>query len=478
MRVKVVGHEVRPAVGGVLHPTRLISSLTGAAALFSLFLWTGVMATAGQSAFAQDGANPANPPAANPQPVRQIGVPPLNVLVQNSGDTEIDQMQPIKSGFTLSVQVSSAAGPEPDLTGNFVVDATGSIPVKLAGPVVVRGLTPTQAGQKIETALKPYVKDPKVVVAIVGVPKPVILITGHINQNGSVPINDNTTLAEVLTVFGTPDTADLARVRVARLGPNGKRVYTEYNFLKWLNPPQGQTPDETQNPVLSDRDMVYVPSRSVGVVTGPGQVEVTGAVVSKGLINLRAGVPTTLREAIAQSGGPAATADRRRVVVRRTGVEKDMLYDFDRVEAGDAASNIALQPGDVVYLETLNVNKFVNLNGGFIRPGKLPFNQQMTLTQAIAEAGGVATGAKVKEGRIYRHLVNGDPTKTQIIAFNYLDIRKGKQVDMTIEPGDTIEVPIGVAPAPPLDSLQLTQSLLSIALIVDRIFSGGRTGGF
>ena len=130
----------------------------------------------------------------------------------------------------------------------------------------------------------------------------------------------------------------------------------------------------------------------------------------------------------------------------------------------------------MVYVQTLDVDKFVNLNGAFVRPGKLPYTKPITLTQAVAEASGMAPTAKEKEGRIFRHIGGADPTKTQIIAFNYSDIRKNKQPDILLEPGDTVEVPIGFGPRPPLTPLEITQSLLSIALIVDRLFNPNGLG--
>src|SRR2546423_10336922 len=130
-------------------------------------LWAALAIGAASHVLAQE-ANPQNP---------QV---PLGPLTLGGGETNIDPNQPIRVGCTLSVRVESAAGNEPDLTGTYKVDPTGSILMKLAGPIPVKGLTPLQAADKISIALKPYIKDPKVAVAIVDVPKPVVLITGAV----------------------------------------------------------------------------------------------------------------------------------------------------------------------------------------------------------------------------------------------------------------------------------------------------------
>ena len=385
------------------------------------------------------------------------------------GDSNFDPNQPIKGNFQLSVNVSSAAGPEQDLSGVFQVDPTGSVQMKLVGSVQLKGLTATQSADKIAGMLKPYIKDPKVTVSILSVPKAVVFFSGAVLRAGATAINDNTSLAELLTVVGFSDNADLSKVRIIHRNELGARSSTNLNFIRWLKPDPGQEPDEAMNPVLTDKDFVFVPLKTL---PGLGNVIVEGDVLKPGVMPLRLGVPTTLREVISMSGGVSPTADRRQVSVRRLGMEREFIVDYDKLEAGDPVNNITVAPDDIVYIQKLAIDKFVNLNGAFMKSGKLPYQQPITLTQAIAEGGGLSPLAKEKEGRIYRHAYGADPTRTQIIAFDYNKMRKNKQPDIMLEPGDTIEVPIGVGPRPALDPFQITSSLLSIALLVDRLFSG------
>ncbi|MCC6730433.1 MAG: SLBB domain-containing protein [Chthonomonadales bacterium] len=387
------------------------------------------------------------------------------------GEADFDPNQPIKPGFQLSVRVSSGAGEEAELTGVFPVDPTGNIQMKLIGLVQVRQLTPSQAADKIAALLKPYLKDPTVSVAIVSVPRPVVFLSGSVARSGAVPVADGTTLAELLTVMGFTDNADLSKVRVVRRGEKNERTMTEYDFLRWLKPAPGAKPDETQNPALGDRDFVFVPLKTV---PSTGNVSVMGDVQRPGIVPLRSGVPLTLREAMTLSGGLNPTADRGEVVIRRSGIDKPIVVDYDRAQAGDAASDILMLPDDVVFVQQLGPEQYVTMNGAVVRPGRLPYTGPMTLTQAIADAGGIQLSAKDQEGRVFRHVAGPDPTKTQIIAFNYRKIRTNKEPDMLLEAGDTVEIPQGYAPRPALDPLQLTQSLLSIALTLDLLMGGRR----
>lgn len=416
----------------------------------------------------------AQTPAQTPQPQQppaQTPVQEAGTIAIASGDSDFDPNQPIKPGFQLSVNVSSAAGPEADLTGPVAVDPTGSLQLKLVGMIDVRGLTPAQASDKIAAQLKPYVKDPKVSVTILSVPKPVVFLSGAVNRPGATPVNDSTTLVELVTIIGFTDNADLSRVRVVHRDEKGVRVAKEYNLLRWLKPNPGEPTDDATNPVLSDRDFVFVPLKNL---PGTGSVSVSGDVVRPGVIPLRVGVPTTLREVLSMTGGVNPTADHQQVILRRLGVEKPMVVDYDRAEAGEAGQDVTVLPDDIVYVQKLGIDKFVNLNGAFVRPGKQPYLRTVTLTQMIAEGGGLQLGARAHEGRIFRHVGGADPTRTQVIAFNYYRIRANKEPDLMIEPGDTIEVPVGNPPRPTMDAFQLSQTLLSIALLVDRLCGGGR----
>src|SRR5262249_31681869 len=146
------------------------------------------------------------------------------------------------------------------------------------------------------------------------VPKPVIFLSGAAGKGGAIPVNDDIHLAELLTVLGFTDNADLTKVRVVHRGEKGNRTVKEDDFPGWLKPGPGQTPDEAQNPALSDRDLVYVPFK---VLPGTGNISVEGGVVRPGIVPIRVGVPTTLREALSLAGGVDPLADRRTVAVRR-----------------------------------------------------------------------------------------------------------------------------------------------------------------
>src|SRR5258706_1239476 len=106
--------------------------------------------------------------------------------------------------------------------------------------------------------------------------------------------------------MGTLDTADLGHVRVIHKDEKGNRTTKEYDFVKWLKPLPGAVPDESQNPVLADKDLIYVPTKNT-LTSGLGSVE--GDIAKPGHVPLRYAGPTRLREAIFPAGGPNPTPD-------------------------------------------------------------------------------------------------------------------------------------------------------------------------
>ena len=94
--------------------------------------------------------------------------------------TQAQTIYVMDSGDTVRVTVFG----EPDLSGEFKVDAMGRLNLALIGPIEVRNLTPDQARQKIHDAyLDGYLRHPDIAVEIIAF-RP-FFILGEVNQPGS-----------------------------------------------------------------------------------------------------------------------------------------------------------------------------------------------------------------------------------------------------------------------------------------------------
>ncbi|MCL5283873.1 MAG: hypothetical protein M1330_04075 [Armatimonadetes bacterium] len=61
--------------------------------------------------------------------------------------------------------------------------------------------------------------------------------------------------------------------------------------------------------------------------------------------------------------------------------------------------------------------------------------------------------------------------KTQIIAFNWGKIRSGKEPDIELQPGDTVEIPAG-RPSTAPSALQVMGAMGSLAIFISVLTRG------
>lgn len=381
------------------------------------------------------------------------------------GDEPIDPLQALKPDFVISVSVVN----EPDPSGNYAVDQSGNVSIRYAGimtPVSVKGLTPPQAADAIAKFLKTYVKNPQVTVSIVSVPRPIVFLAGAVKNTGPMIIPADATLVDVLSRAEWSENADLSQVRVThKVTVDGKESQDVkiYQFDRYIKVGQGQTPDEAQNPIVKDKDRIFVPFKSL---PGNGVVSVGGEVTKPQMnIPLRTNPPMTVREVINLVGGTTGTANRKSISIRRPSVDRPLVIDLDKAEQGDLVNNIEIKPDDAIYVEKLENNAYLNVNGGFVKTGKFVYDKRTTLTQAVMEAGGVAPLAKLNEGKIFRHPDN-DPKNTRVIAFNWKDIQSGKANDIELLPGDSVWLTPGTPSThAPVDLFTVLGALSSASFI-------------
>ncbi len=107
-----------------------------------------------------------------------------------------------------------------------------------------------------------------------------------------------------------------------------------------------------------------------------------------------------------------------------------LVVDLDRVSKGDSAADIALMPGDTLVVPPAQQ---IFVDGRVKLAGSYPFRDGMTLSTAVAAAGGAdgtALTTKVK-------LIRG---KGQTII-NLRRVLRGLDADVMLKPGDHVYVP-------------------------------------
>ena len=166
----------------------------------------------------------------------------------------------------------------------------------------------------------------------------------------------------------------------------------------------------------------------IGAVEKPGNYELVGR---KNLLQM-----------ISQAGGLTDKATDEIFVLRDggNGATSSIPIDLkDLMVNGNQKLNIPIEPNDVINVPVdKEIRVFVF--GRVTQPGALKFkiSEKVTLLSAIAQAGGLAEGAKQSAVVITR---KGKSGKEEKIHVNLKDVISGKKNDIALQEGDVVFVP-------------------------------------
>lgn len=165
----------------------------------------------------------------------------------------------------------------------------------------------------------------------------------------------------------------------------------------------------------------------IGAVKTPGSYELVGRKNLLQIISMARGFTEDAMDQIfvlrqGEGGARTIPVDLRALVIN-----------------GDQTLNIQIEPGDVINVPVdKEIRVFVM--GQVNKPGSVTFklSEKVTLLQAVADAGGLADGAKKSGIIITRKDRQGREKKIRV---NISEILSGKQKDLPLEEGDVIFVP-------------------------------------
>lgn len=190
-----------------------------------------------------------------------------------------------------------------------------------------------------------------------------------------------------------------------------------------------------QNPFVSARvvEQRSQPVAVVGTVTKPGSY----------FINRR----VRLLELIAIAGGPDYERAGSRVQVARfgnvTGCEAEensesdvQFFAYSLTDVLKGIANPMMEPGDIVSVLEAEEAYVI---GDVTEPTVIMLKEPITLTQAIAKAGGIGNEAKTSKVLIQRR-EPGSRTRTELV-FDLKEIRAQEIPDPFLQANDIVEVP-------------------------------------
>jgi polysaccharide export outer membrane protein len=228
---------------------------------------------------------------------------------------------------------------EDEITGEFLVEASGAITFPLLGPVPVAGMTPASIALVLEELLeRDYYVDVQLQVKVkVFASQPVTLL-GEVQTPGTYYLEGRTTLTELLSKAGGLKSSAgpvLELRRTARADGEGTPEPMIFETAKL------STGESGRDVILHAGDVLYVSPKKIYFITGevarPGQYE-----ISLGM---------TLMQALSQAGGVGKFASQVIEIHREVDGEKEILsFDLSHIRKGRVADP-AVMSGDVIFVK-------------------------------------------------------------------------------------------------------------------------------
>ena len=230
------------------------------------------------------------------------------------------------AGDSVSIQVYG----QPDLTTTVYVADDGTLPVPLAGPVQVAGLSPSDAAKRIEKALRDgsFLVAPQVTLTVTISRSQRVSVIGQVGRPGLYPIENNTSIFDLLAIAGgTLDTA-ADEIYVLRTDASGASQRYPVN-LKGLQDQRGALPTQA----LHGGDTIIVPRAEqfyiYGEVTAPNKYRVEPNM--------------TVIQAISRAGGVTLRGSESRVDIKRM---QNGSYVTIKAKLSDM-----VKPDDVIHVK-------------------------------------------------------------------------------------------------------------------------------
>jgi polysaccharide biosynthesis/export protein len=218
-----------------------------------------------------------------------------------------------------------------------------------------------------------------------------------------------------VTDAGEVPVQGIGNVQVANMSPAeaATAIHDRYVSSHFLNHPQVA---------------VVVDQYATQEVTLIGEVKTPGA--------FPIATPRPILDVLALGGGLTEFADREVLVERHGDQTNPIRYNVSNNGQQALKDQVLVNPGDTVVVVKAGI---VYVLGDVNRPGGFSMTSnnesQMSLLEALANAGGAAKTAKLGQARLLR---KSDHTETKV---SIGDIQKGKKADFAMAPGDILFVP-------------------------------------
>jgi polysaccharide export outer membrane protein len=286
----------------------------------------------------RSGASPSSAPV-EPRPLVEVVDLPSDV----ASDAEPAAYR-LAVGDTVKVVVVG----QPDLSAEVPVPPRGQIELAVVGQLPLLGRTPQEVSEELLERLvaKSFLVDPQVSVSVTRLaPRQVFLVEGVEKPEAyELPPGGKLHLTQVIALAGgLAKGADPSQTTILRRRPGVAPQLLRVDLRAILDQQRMDA-----DPVLEPDDTVIVRDMK----QGEQQVFVTGRVRTPGAYRFSPREGLTFLQSIVLAGGlDKYAAPGGAALLRRTDAgRRTIRIDLDRILGGELDLDVALQPGDVVFI--------------------------------------------------------------------------------------------------------------------------------
>lgn len=279
----------------------------------------------------------------------------------------------------------------PEISGNYRINRSGSLPMKFLGSISVAGKTVEEVTAIITEGLRGrYLRDPKVYVSVKQYNSRTFFVQGAVNNPGVFVIEARPTLFKIISIAG-----GLAE-------SHGSTAY-----------------------IIREKkaDPVKIELKSAGLTSEQQKLE--QSVATPPTAKLPTATSTAIANARAEMSGVDEESEYELITANIAGLYR-----------GRFENNLIIQPNDLVYIPPAEVFFVV---GEVKSPGQFTLREGSSIRQAISLSRGLLFNASGSRALIFRQ--DQATGKLNEIPVDIGAILSGKKDDVLLSPNDVIMVP-------------------------------------
>jgi len=265
----------------------------------------------------------------------------------------------------------------------LVIDSEGRVFIPRIGPVNVAGVRYGDLAAALTRRFNEQYKQAKVSVVIGRLHGLTVYVTGYAVSPGAYTVSSLSTMVDAVLSAGGPSAG--GSFRTIELRRNGQLINTLdlYDLLL-----KG---DKSHDAVLQNEDVLNIDP------AGP-ELAIVGSVNAEAIYEAKPG--DTLGDVVRYAGGPNSLADDSRAIVMRLG---DLDAAGSRQVSFAEAKTLPAERGEIVRILSLagiarpleRQAILATISGEVDRPGRYYLSPSSTVSDLLARAGGLTSGAFV-----------------------------------------------------------------------------------